>query len=196
MTHLLYSSHIKDPKGIKFEGEDKGEKVISVLRRHFITNLRWIFFSVLLFMLPFILSAVLEFDGISFFELLPSSYNFVLLTFWIIFAFGYLYTSFLRWYFTAYIISDKRLIDIDFETLTHRRFSEALLSNVEDLTHQISGAFQVIFNYGTVHVQTAGEMREIDFDDVPDPSHVQDVISDLSTLAHARRSRHAPPGDD
>jgi hypothetical protein len=111
----------------------------------------------------------------------------MLVAFWYLFTFGYIFTSFLRWFFNAYLVTNKRVVDIDFESLVHRRFSEAFLYNVEDLTHQISGALQVIFNYGTLHIQTAGETRELEFESIPQPATVQDMISDLSSAKRGRK---------
>jgi len=68
---------------------------------------------------------------------------------------------------------------MDFHGILFRNISEATLANVEDVTHTVSGTLQVVFNYGDVIVQTAGEQREFDFESVPSPARVQDIISDL-----------------
>lgn len=181
LMKILYSSYIYEPDHVRFDGEDSNEKVILCLRRHFITNLGWILISISLFIVPFFVQSFLEFNGIDVVNVLPVSYKFLFVVFWYVFAFGYLFTSFLGWYFNAYLVTNKRLVDIDFEGLIHRRFSEAFLLNIEDLTNQVSGAVQVVFNYGTLHVQTAGEMKEIEFEKIPRPAKVQDIISDLSS---------------
>ncbi len=186
MMKILYSSFLREPEKVGFEGEDKDEKIILVLRQHPITNTPWILFSIFLLLAPIFLPILLRLNQITTFSALPLSYKFIIGTFWYVFSFGYLFTSFLGWYFTVYLVTNKRLVDIDFEGLIHRRFSDALLSNVEDLTHQISGALQVIFNYGTLHIQTAGEHRELDFENIPTPTKVHDIVSDLSAGAHRR----------
>lgn len=180
--HLLYSAYMKDPRDVYFDGEDNDEKIILCLRRHLITNLKWILISILLFAVPPLVPSLLEFNEITIFESVGGEYAFVLMLFWYVFAFGYTLTSFLGWYFNAHLITNKRIVDIDFEGLIHRRFSEASLSNIEDLTHQISGALQVVFNYGTVHIQTAGELRELELEFIPKPARVQDTISDLAAV--------------
>lgn len=177
---ILFSSFLDRPKGIYFDGEDTDEQIILSLRRHFITNLDWIIITLVLFFIPYFISLFSTFTGEDFFVVLPTKYSFVLYTFWYLFVFGYAFEHFVSWFFNVYIVTNKRIVDIDFFGLLHRRVSEAQLDDIEDITHQVSGASQVVFNYGTVIVQTAGESRELDFEDVPMPSKVQDVISDLS----------------
>lgn len=186
---ILYSSYLHKPKHVFFDGEDKDEYIILTLRRHFITNFGWILFSLFLIYLPTLVRKLFLANNITIIESLPPTYRFALGAFWVLLVFGYVFTAFLRWFFNVYLVTNKRLVDIDFESLIHRRFSEAFLYNVEDLTHQISGALQVIFNYGTLHIQTAGETRELDFEDLPRPASVQDVISDLSA-AKRKGGRH------
>jgi len=173
---------MKDPHDVYFDGEDNDEKIILCLRRHLITNLRWILTSIFLFAVPGLVPHFLKFNDITVFGSVGGEYVFILLIFWYIFTFGFIFTGFLGWYFNAHLITNKRIVDIDFEGLIHRRFSEANLSNIEDLTHQISGALQVVFNYGTVYIQTAGELRELELEFVPKPARVQDAISDLALV--------------
>lgn len=177
---LLYKSYIEHPKKVSFEGEDNDETVLLTLRKHFVTNLRWILITVLMFNVPAIFTLLLKYNGVTSWDFLPISYRVILFVFWYIFSFGYFLTSFLIWFYSVYLVSDKRLIDIDFHGFLHRRFSEAALSNIEDLTHQVSGFSQVVFHYGNVLIQTAGELRELDFESVPNPGKVQDFISDLA----------------
>lgn len=188
---LLYSSYVKDPVGVCFTGEDSDEKILLVLRKHVITNLRWILGTILLFNAPVIAAAVLRVNGVTSLDFMPLTFRFIGLTLWYIISFGYFFTSFLIWFFSTYIVSDKRVVDIDFHGFIHRSFSEALLSNIEDLTHRVSGATQVIFHFGTVDIQTAGESREIEFEKVPNPAHVQDFISDLTAKFHHHRRENA-----
>jgi uncharacterized membrane protein YdbT with pleckstrin-like domain len=177
---LLYSSYIKDPKNVCFDGEDPDETVLLVLRKHFVTNIPWFLLFVFLLNLPDLLYLLIKFNGFDSWELIPLSYRFVLSTFWFVFTFGFFFVSFLTWYFTVNIVSSRRVVDIDFIGFINRRFSEALLTNIQDLTNEVSGAVQIVFHYGTLLIQTAGEKQEIEFDDIPDPAGAQDFISDLT----------------
>lgn len=95
------------------------------------------------------------------------------------FGFGFILQNFLNWFFNVYIITNKKIVDVDFHGILYKNISEAPLRNVEDVTSNVSGALEVIFNYGSVYVQTAGERREFEFENVSHPAKIRDIISDL-----------------
>jgi len=164
---------------MSFEGEDSDEKIILLLRRHFIVNLRWAVESILLILVPTILSYALILAKVDLLKYISTRYVFVFYVLWYITVFGFLFEQFLVWFFNVYIVTNKRIVDMDFHGLLHRDVAEAPLRNIEDITRSINGAAQVVFNYGNVVIQTAGEQRELEFEEVPDPARVQDIISDL-----------------
>lgn len=176
---LLYKAKIKNPEKVFFEGEDEGEKVLLTLRKHPVTNLKWLLVFLLFLVLPIIISLIIR-EGEEFiFYSLPLNYQILLIIFWYVFAFGYFFTSYLTWFYSVYIVSNMRIVDIDFHDFLHKSFSEAPLRNIEDLTHTYVGAMQPIFDYATLVIQTAGESRELEFELIPQPGSVQDFISDL-----------------
>lgn len=180
MTALL-GDFIKKPRGVKFDGQDNEEEIILFLRQHYIVNLRWLLITVLLIFSRPILDILLSYGGTSISQILPPNYFLATNFLFVLFTFGYFFSNFVNWYFNSFLVTSKRVVDIDFYGLTNRRFSEAPLRNIEDITNHISGFAQVIFHYGDVSIQTAGELREITFENVPNPDRVQDTISDLIT---------------
>lgn len=178
MTALL-GQFIREPRGVRFDGQDAEEKVLLFLHQHVVTNIKWILITGLLIGSVPILNILLEYGGTSLDQLIPGNYYFILRFLLGLFTFGYFFENFLSWYFNSYIVTSKRVVDIDFYGITHRRFSEAPLRNIEDVTNNISGFGQVMFHYGDVSIQTAAEAREIMFENVPDPDKVQDILSDL-----------------
>lgn len=175
----LLGAFIRKPRGVRFDGQDNEEEILLFMRQHVIVNFRWILISAVLFFTIPIFDFLLGFGNTSLAQLLPPSYNFILHVMLGLFTFGYFFENFLNWYFNSYIVTNKRVVDIDFYGLTHRRFSEAPLRNIEDVTNNISGLAQIAFHFGDVSIQTAAESREITFENVPNPDRVQDIISDL-----------------
>ena len=178
MTALL-GQFIREPLGVHFDGQDSEEKIILFLRQHVIVNIKWVFITAILFFVLPIFDFFLGLGGTSVSQNVPAKYYFILRFFLALFTFGYFFENFLSWYFNSYIVTNKRVVDIDFYGIIHRRFSEAPLRNIEDITNAISGFGPVIFHYGDVSIQTAAEAREITFENVPDPDRVQDIVSDL-----------------
>ena len=160
-------------------GRTTGEKIILFLRQHVIVNFKWVLITALLLFAVPIFDFLLGLGATSIGQIIPAKYNFVLRFLLALFTFGYFFENFLSWYFNSYIVTNKRVVDIDFYGIIHRRFSEAPLRNIEDITNEISGFGPVIFHYGDVSIQTAAEAREITFENVPDPDKVQNIVSDL-----------------
>ncbi|MBU0649853.1 PH domain-containing protein [Patescibacteria group bacterium] len=177
--NALLGHFVSRPRGVYFDGQDSGEEILLFLRQHIVVNVRWLLVTALLILAVPLLDFVLSFGNTSLAQILPPPYYFITRFMLGLFTFGYFFENFLNWYFNSYIITNKRVVDIDFYGLTHRRFSEAPLRNIEDVTNNISGLAQVIFHFGDVSVQTAAELREITFENVPNPDRVQDTLSDL-----------------
>jgi len=79
----------------------------------------------------------------------------------------------------VYIITDERIIDVDFNSLLFKNVAYAKIDNIEDITATTAGALGSIFDYGTVRIQTAGAISEFEFVSVPQPSKVVSFLNEL-----------------
>jgi hypothetical protein len=156
-----------------FSDQNSDEQIILVLRKHPITQVKWILSALLFAVLP------LVFSGASIFGFLPPNYQFAGLVIWYLLLTGFVLESFLTWFFNVYIVTDERIIDVDFLSLIYRNISTAKIDNIEDITATTGGAVRAMFDFGTVHIQTAAEKREFDFEDVPHPNTVSKLINEL-----------------
>jgi membrane protein YdbS with pleckstrin-like domain len=161
------------PHHVNFENRDPEEKVILFLRRHPITNLGWICLTFVLTIAPPFLTALPFFDAVPF--------RFVILgTFiWYLFTFVYAFEAFLDWFFSVNIITDERIFDFDFFNLTYRKVTDVNIDKIQDVTVSVGGGIGTMFNFGNVLVQTAAEIPEIDFIDVPQPDKVAKVLREM-----------------
>ena len=158
--------------GYRFETQHANEQVLLVLRAHPITQLPWIINS-------FILLIILIFLNFLFLNFLTPSQTIFANFFGLAFVFAYIWFNFLSWFFNVGIITNERIIDIDFHAVIYKEVTETQLSKVEDVTAKSAGFFASIFNFGTVFVQTAGTEVNIEFINVPKPSEVTKIINDL-----------------
>jgi len=189
MSSIWTNSFIKKPKKMSFEGEDNDEEILYVFRKALITNTSWLVMSAFLLLAPvvfnsFVLYAIREFPGI-----FSPKMIFIINAFWYVFTFGFMFERFLNWFFNIHIITNKRVVDMDFDHLLHRNISEAPLRNIEDITYTISGAIETVFNFGTVSIQTAAEKRELEFYQISNPAKIQDLLSDMVADMRSRHGR-------
>ena len=178
VTHNPLSTFAINPTGVTFESEEVGEHIVLLLRPHTVTLTPPIIITIFLIFVPFIVSrffALINFDPAS---ILNTGQTFLLFVFWYLVVFGNAFFQFLFWYFNVYLLTNERIIDFDFRGILSRQVSFAKLSQIEDITPKTTGFFGTFFNYGNVHVQTAGTKPEFEFDRVPHPDAVAQEIQE------------------
>lgn len=173
-----FTSFAVSPSGIRFETQEDEEVVKLFLRQHVITLVMPFLLVVVLAIAPMVL---LPFFG-RFLPLpftLPTGYIIVGTAFWYVVTFGVALMSFLRWFFNIYIVTDQRVVDIDFIHLLYKEFSEARIDRIQDIGFRSGGILAAFFDYGDVTIETAGEVPNLEFSAVPMPGKVVETISQL-----------------
>ncbi len=168
-----------------FQGQHAGEEVQLFLRQHIITVVPRFLFGLALFLIPTFVN-LLPFD-VLFPEFPTGRYLIVLAGLWYLFSFAYVFEQFLFWYFNVYIVTNERIVDIDFRGLLNSDVSEAPLRKIEDVTARTIGVFSYLFHYGDVVVQTAAEVGQFEFERVP---HADQVARQISRLI--QKGGHLP----
>jgi hypothetical protein len=78
-------------------------------------------------------------------------------------------------------------VDVDFLFLLYKHFSEAELDKIQDISFTSSGIMAAMFNYGDVSVETAGELPNINFETVPNPQKIVEMVRALAERTHGGR---------
>lgn len=161
------------PLSVDFETKDREEQVILLLRRHFFTNVRWMVISLALgIFLPLLALVIFPED-------LPQVYKLLIVMIIELVIVGYAIENFLKWYFNIFIVTDERVVDIDFHNLLNREISDADLDKIQDITIRGLGVGAAVFNYGDIFIQTAAEKQFFELRSVPQPEKVSKVMRDL-----------------
>jgi len=98
---------------------------------------------------------------------------------WYMIIVAYVFENFLSWFFDINIITDERIIDIDFHNLIYKEVSDTKIDRVQDVTYRQGGVLRAIFDYGDVLIQTAAEVPSFEFLAVPHPHRVVKILNDL-----------------
>ena len=171
--HGRFSAFWQYPERVNFETREKGEKVILLLRQHPIVNLGWILMAILMLLAP---------TGIGVLGVLssfPSGFQLIIYLAWYLVTSAFIMESFLDWFFNVYIVTNLRIVDIDFVNLIYKEVSDANIDKIQDVSYNMGGVGRTVFNYGDVIIQTAAEIQEFDFAAVPNPAKVAKIIEDL-----------------
>jgi len=173
-TRNPLAAFVVRPRQLTFETQEAQEKVLLLLRRHVITNVPWIAGAVLMSLAPAAVRVILpEVDWV------PGRFQLMLTVMWYLLTAGLVLEKFLSWYFNVYIVTDERIVDIDFYSLIYKEISDTKIERIQDVTVTQGGVVRALFNFGTVYIQTAGERREFDFEDVPKPQVVAKFLNEM-----------------
>lgn len=172
---VSWAAYHYKPGKVWFETQEKEEKVILLLRRHPITNWHWILIAIALAIAPVFLSQspILSF--------LPPNFEFMAILLWYLVVIAFVLEGALSWFFNVYIVTDERLVDVDFNNLLYREIKDAKIDKIQEVKNTIGGVLGIVFNYGSVNIQTAGALPTFEFEDIPNPAEVARIIQELRT---------------
>lgn len=184
----FFGSFVVTPPKTTFENQDDDERIIILGRRHFITNLKWISIACFAIFVPMFWG---EFPMI---KALDTNTSFLLNTVWYAALIFYVVQNFVLWFYNTYIVTNERVVDVDFFGLLYKNINVTQIVRIEDVNYSQRGIFSSFFNYGDVVVQTSSEQRSDDrsersaftFEKVSNPDLVVKIISELMEEEHKK----------
>ena len=183
-------SLVVSPKKVRFESQDNDEKVILLGRKHFATNFGWIALACIAFFVPFFWG---EFPMV---KALNDNVNFTMTLSWYTALLFYVIQNFLLWFYNVYIVTNERLVDVDFFGLLYKNINVTQINRIEDINYSQRGLISSFFNYGDVVVQTSSEQRSDDrreeesaftFQAAQNPALVTKIISELMEIIDEKK---------
>lgn len=181
----IFSSFCQNPKGVSFQTQKHNEVIILFLRAHFITNISWIIFTVILVTLPLISTLILPLFKIDFLSSpIATRFTTVYVLLYYLMVSSYAFISFLHWFYNVFIVSTERVVDIDYSDIVIHNIAITNLSHIEDVNYTQSGFIPTLFNYGNIFVQTAGTEMNFEALSIPKPRKATHIIGDLLGKGH------------
>ena len=178
----LFSAFRIRPGNVSFSEQDDDEIIYLFLRRHFITNVLWVIISIILGIIPLIIYLTVKSNFLPF--PVPPGYIAVLTSFYFLIVLSYIFINFLNWFYNISLVTDKRVLDLDYSDIVYHDVALTKLNLIEDVAYIQSGFSRSLFNYGDILIQTAGEKLHFDFLSIPEPKRGADIIEDLMGGKH------------
>ncbi|HMO78635.1 MAG TPA: PH domain-containing protein [Candidatus Paceibacterota bacterium] len=161
---------------------DNDEHVVFEVRKH------WFTFTLEITLLAFL--AILPFFIIAIIKILPFDFSisatggnifyFYIFSYFawtsILWIFGFLFWT--DYYLDTWIITTKKLIDVEQHGLFRREISIIQLDKIQDVKSEIRGIVPTIMNYGDIHVQSAGQQKEFLIHNVPKPDQIRQKLNE------------------
>lgn len=174
----FFSTFCENPEGVSFQNQEPDEVIVLFLRKHFITNVPWITTVIFLIFLPFFVYLFLASQNLLITSL-SSQLKTIIIAFYYLIVFAYAYISFITWYYDVFIISQKRVVDIDFSDLIYHHMAITKIELIQDVIYSQTGFLRSLFNYGNLFIQTAGNNPNFDALAIPQPAKAAQIISNL-----------------
>ncbi|OGI63547.1 hypothetical protein A2914_02575 [Candidatus Nomurabacteria bacterium RIFCSPLOWO2_01_FULL_41_21] len=155
---------------------DENEKLIAVFRKHIFYVIVEICGLVLVAFIPLVAHAI--FRPIIFPNPAPSSIYFFLFLYFLFLAILWV-IGFMMWtdyYLDMWVLTDKKLIDVEQKGLFSREISSMRLDKIQDVKSEVSGLIHTFLGIGNVHVQTAGSEKEFVIPNAKNPNKVKEQI--------------------
>lgn len=174
----LFAAFCQDPTDVSFQTQEPNEQVLLFIRRHFVTNVPWIVFTIALASIPLIFLFGMP-QSASPLSFLPQEFSLVGIVFFYAALFGYAFVNFMTWYYNIGIVTNQRVVDIDFSDIVYHDVAQTKLNLIDDVNYTQSGFIRTFFNYGDVFIQTAGGKENLEFLAVPTPARATHILANL-----------------
>lgn len=87
------------------------------------------------------------------------------------------FPSWIGWYFSMFIVTDKRLIQITQKGLFHRSVIDMSLNQIRMVNYQVSGLTETLLGFGTIMMQTS--VGDLVVHDIHHPAKIQKKLLEI-----------------
>lgn len=109
---------------------------------------------------------------------------------WALVVWMMLFTEWTNYYLDVWIVTDKRVINIDQIHLFKRDIITLRIERVQDVKTQTHGFFATLLRFGNIEIQTAGAEAEASvIRGIPDPDQVRNVILEYVDMVTEHKNR-------
>jgi uncharacterized membrane protein YdbT with pleckstrin-like domain len=152
----------------QFKDQYDGEEVLLVFRKHPVVMRRGLIY----FMIAILIGTIPSF--------LPNaqlSYFYYGIGGGFLLGILLMFPSWVYWYFSIYIVTDQRLIQITQKGFFHRKVVDLALNQIQMVNYQVAGIQETVLGFGTIMVQTF--VGDLVIHDVHKPAHIQHELLGL-----------------
>ncbi|MBL4644718.1 MAG: PH domain-containing protein [Candidatus Pacebacteria bacterium] len=170
------------PQNIRLQPE---EKVLLVVRKHWFIHFMDSIGIVVIGIIPFIFVTFVA-PFVSVHAAVPAFFT----AMWLLAIWMMLFTVWTNYYLDIWIVTDKRIINIDQIHLFKRDISTLRIERVQDIKVEMHGIFATIFGFGNLQIQTAGPVASFYLiKGIPNPSYVRNAILERIDLTTEHKDK-------
>jgi hypothetical protein len=159
---------------------EPGEEVILSVRKHWFIFLAELLPYAIIMVVPFAIPRIIELASplaryAPFFSYSTPAAR-AALGVWLLVTWTGAWGTFTKYFLNAWILTNKRIVEIKQRRYFSREVSSLFLSRVQDVTSTVTGVLSSLLGIGEIQVQTAAEEVEFVMHGVPNPDHLRDLV--------------------
>lgn len=151
---------------------EQNEKIILEIRKHW-----FILFAEALFLVLLIVSSIVVFfvasTTINLSKVIDWHIQLSLAAAWFLLIWIAFFIIWTDYYLDVFILTDKRIIDIEQKGIFSREISTLRLDRIQDVTVEVKGIIATLLNFGDICIQTAGEEKRFIIKEIPRPYKIK-----------------------
>lgn len=163
---------------------EKDEHIVLQVHRHWFFLITHAVLLAVVLALPFIAYKMLIFYGVLAPDGISPAAGLTLGSLWVLTGWTLYFKFWTLYWLDIWVVTNKRLIDIDYKRLFDRDIAIMNLNNIQDVTVRVTGVFASVLKFGAVAVQTAGESREFVIDQIAHPEKLHEVLVKHGAVSH------------
>lgn len=169
----MANSDVTKPKNFDTQFDD--EEVLHVFRKHPIVMRKGLVIGSVAWLIGPIYTLILVYTR----KNNPPSMAFFGLSLLISVIFGLLilFPFWINWFYSVFIVTDQRLIQITQKGLFHKTVIDLALGQIQMVNYQVAGLQETLLGYGTIMIQTY--VGDLVIHDVHHPAKIQKVILNI-----------------
>jgi hypothetical protein len=99
--------------------------------------------------------------------------------------------SWITWYFSVFIVTDKRLIQVTQKGFWHKSVIDMGLNQIQMVNYQVAGAQETMLGFGTIMMQTF--VGDLVIHEIPHPAKIQKKLLEILREQGVSASPYAEP---
>lgn len=161
------------------------EDIVLVVRKHWFVLLRDSIGVIIAGLIPLILISALTTSS----PTGPALSTF-LTSVWLLAVWMMLFTVWTNYYLDIWIVTDKRVVNVDQIHLFKRDITTLRIERVQDITVEVHGFFATMLKFGNLEIQTAGpEIMTTTIQGIPTPSYVRNTILEYVDMTTENKNK-------
>lgn len=152
---------------------DENERVLLKVRKHWFLIVRDVFGIFLMIVVPILLTSMTPVGA----QILGTPVGVFLTCLWLMAGSIAVATLWTNYYLDVWIVTDKRIINVEQLTLFSRETTTMRVERIQDATVEIHGFLPTMLGFGNLRIQSAGDNGEhMMFEGLPEPEYVRGVV--------------------